>query len=88
MAALGSMFILNTPSKVAVNWFRKESVNIVTFTGILATLVSITIGAALPAFILGDDASVDDVKTFLMYQAIIISVPMVALAILFRERPD
>lgn len=52
LAAIGNIFILNTPSKVALNWFGQQRVNIVTFTGILATLLSITAGASVPGFII------------------------------------
>lgn len=53
LAAIGSIFLLNTPSKVALNWFRQERVGIVTFTGILINLLSITLGASAPSFIIG-----------------------------------
>lgn len=52
LAAFGNIFILNTPSKLALNWFSSEKVNIVTFTGILATLLSVTIGASVPGFLI------------------------------------
>jgi MFS family permease len=88
LAAVGNIFILNTPSKVALNWFRKERAGIVTFTGILLSLLSITIGAAVPGFIIDEDTSVEGVKSFLFYEAVIVTVPMVALAVLFREKPS
>ena len=52
LAAIGNIFVLNTPSKVALNWFSKEKVGIVTFTGILGALLSNTIGASVPSFII------------------------------------
>lgn len=51
LAALGNIVVLNTPSKVALNWFRKERVGIVTFTGVLGSIISNTIGASVPSFI-------------------------------------
>ena len=49
LAAIGNIFILNSPSKVAINWFRSSAVNLVAFTWIGFKLLSITIGAALLA---------------------------------------
>lgn len=58
LAAIGNIFILNTPSKVALNWFSKERVDIVTFSGILVGLLSITIGASVPSFLIDKNTSV------------------------------
>lgn len=58
LAALGNIFILNTPSKVALNWFRKDRVSIITFTGILASQLSVTIGASVPGFIIDKKTSI------------------------------
>lgn len=52
LASIGNIFVLNTPSKVALNWFRHEKVGIVTFTGILINLLSLTFGASVPSFII------------------------------------
>lgn len=66
LAAIGNIFVLNTPSKVALNWFHKDRVNIVTFTGILATLLSITLGASVPGLLIDKTTSIADIKQFLM----------------------
>jgi hypothetical protein len=52
LGSIGNIFVLNTPSKVALNWFRQEKVGIVTFTGILINLLSLTFGASVPSFII------------------------------------
>lgn len=67
LAATGSIFVLNTPSKLALNWFRKERVNIVAFTGILATLLSLTIGASIPGFLIDKNTTQGEIRQFLMY---------------------
>lgn len=54
LAAIGNIFVLNTPSKMAINWFKSTQVNIVSFTGILFNLLSITLGAAVPGFFIND----------------------------------
>lgn len=54
LAAIGNIFILNTPSKMALNWFKSEKVNIVGFTGILFNLLSVTLGASIPGFLIDD----------------------------------
>ena len=53
LAAIGNIFVFNTPSQVALNWFKQDQVGIVTFTGILLNLLSITFGASAPSFIVG-----------------------------------
>ena len=58
LAAIGNIFILNTPSQVALNWFSKDKVGIVTFTGILLNLLSITFGASVPSFIIDKQSSI------------------------------
>lgn len=87
LAAIGNIFIFNTPSQVALNWFKQDQVGIVTFTGILLNLLSITFGASVPSFIVGKSSSVDDIKRFLFVEAIIISIPVILLAFLFKNRP-
>ena len=84
LAAVGNIFILNTPSKLAINWFSKERVGIVTFTGILMNLLSITIGASTPTLFINENTSVDEVKTFLFWEAVAVTIPMLLLAVLFR----
>jgi len=88
LAAVGNIFVLNTPSQVALNWFRQDKVGIVTFTGILINLVSITVGASVPSFIIDKQSTVDDIKRFLFVEAIIVSIPIIILALLFKNRPD
>jgi hypothetical protein len=63
LAAIGNIFVLNTPSKLAIHWFKSDKVNIVSSTGILFTLLSITLGASIPGFLISDNGStVADVK--------------------------
>jgi fucose permease len=88
LAAIGNIFILNTPSKLAINWFSSSKVNIVAFTGILFTLLSITLGASLPGFLINDsDSTADDVRELLFYEACIVTVPYIFLIILFKDHP-
>ena len=66
LAAIGNIAVLNTPSKVALNWFRKERVGIVTFTGVLGSIISNTIGASVPSYIIKKSSTVDEVRQFLI----------------------
>jgi len=50
LASIGNIFVVNTPSKIAANWFRSDKVNLVAFLGILISLISVTAGASLPGF--------------------------------------
>lgn len=64
LAAFGNLFILNTPMKVAVSWFKPVSVPNIIFMTVLANLVSATLGAAIPGLILPKDPSVKQIKDF------------------------
>lgn len=89
LAAIGNIFILNTPSKLAISWFKSSRVNIVAFTGILFNLLSITLGAAVPGFLIKEDTgTIEHVQELLLYEAIIITVPYILLMIFFRDTPD
>lgn len=73
---------------MAVNWFKSDKVGIVSSTGILFTLLSITLGAALPGFFIDDNTStVDDVKKLLFLEACVVTVPYIFLVIFFRDHP-
>ena len=66
LGAIGNIFILNTPSKVAINWFGPKQVGLISVLGVVATLISATAGAALPGFFIDKKSSVSDIKTFLI----------------------
>jgi drug/metabolite transporter (DMT)-like permease len=88
-AAIGNIFILNTPSKLALNWFKSSQVNIVSFTGILFNLLSVTLGASLPGYFINDTSSTaDDVKRLLFLEACVITVPYIFLVFFFRDKPE
>lgn len=88
LAAIGNIFILNTPSKMAINWFKSEQVNIVSFTGILFNLLSVTLGASLPGYLINDATGTeDDVKRLLFMEACVVTVPYIFLVIFFRDNP-
>jgi len=64
-------------------------VNIVAFAGIGLNLCSITIGAALPGFVIKkDESTIEDVRNLLFWEAIIISVPLILLMIFFKNNPE
>lgn len=87
-AAFGNLFILNTPMKVAVNWFKPASVPNIIFMTVLANLVSSTLGAAIPGLVLPKNPSVEQIKNLVFMEAIVITVPLVVLIILFKDKPD
>lgn len=82
LSAIGNIFILNSPSQLANTWFRPVLVPVITSLCVLATQMSITLGAAIPALILGNNPSKDSIESFLFYEAVITS-GMVGLLILF-----
>lgn len=77
LAAVGNIFILNTPSKVALNWFSTDRVPICHLHGHLATLISLTIGASIPGFLIDEDSLPQEIKDFLFIEAIVVTVPYI-----------
>lgn len=65
LAALGNIFILNSPSKMAANWFKTESIPNTVFLAVLANLISITLGASVPGLVLTENSTQDNITFFL-----------------------
>ena len=87
LAAIGNIFILNSPSKLASQWFRPEVIPAVISLAVLSSNISITLGGALPALILGSTAKKDDFINFFYLEAIIVTVPIFLMIILLRNKP-
>ena len=49
LAAIGNIFIINSPSKMATLWFRPSVVARVTALGVMANLASNGLGVVLPS---------------------------------------
>jgi hypothetical protein len=64
-SAIGGIFILNTPSRLAINWFRSENVPYVTFIGVLVNLVSMALGLTIPGIVISPSSSEGDIIGFL-----------------------
>ena len=54
LASIGNVFILNSPSILATNWFKPSSIPGIISFAVLANLISMTLGAGLPGLILID----------------------------------
>jgi hypothetical protein len=87
LAAFGNLFVLNSAIKVAVNWFNPSNIPNVIFLAVLANQISMTLGAALPGLILNTNPTVDEIKTLVFYEAIVISAPLVLMIALYRDKP-
>jgi MFS family permease len=88
LSAIGGIFILNTPSRLAITWFKFETVPFITFTGVLINLVSMALGLTIPGALITPDSSKENISSFLRLEAIIVTVPFIILAILIREKPE
>lgn len=65
LSAIGGIFILNTPSRLALNWFKSESVPLVTFTLVLVNVVSMGLGLTIPGWIIKADSTITDIIDFI-----------------------
>ena len=52
LAAIGNIFILNSPSLLATNWFKPSSIPGIISLSVLANLISVGLGASLPGLVL------------------------------------
>jgi hypothetical protein len=53
----------------------------------LCNLISITVGAAAPGLFISKNSSIQDIQSFLKWEAIILSVTMGLAIIFLRDRP-
>jgi len=52
------LFVMNSASKITMNWFRSEVMTIVTFGSVLATFVSLAASLGLPGLMLDSKSTV------------------------------
>ena len=84
LAAFGNIFILNSPSKLASQWFRPQTVPAIISIAVLFSNISITLGAAVPGLVIGEDAHADEIINFLRLEAIVISGPIILMIVFLR----
>jgi hypothetical protein len=84
LSAIGSIFVFNSPVKMAVNWFKSSTVPKIIFLAVISNLLSVTIGASVPGLILKEDSTPDEIIYFLRLEAIVVSVPFIILLIFIR----
>jgi hypothetical protein len=89
LTAFGNIFILNTPGKIATNWFPSSSVSLVTFLGISFGIISNSIGVSVPGFFINENTStVEDIRKLLLIEAFVVTTPLILLMIFFRDNPE
>ena len=87
LAAVGNIFIMNSPSKLATQWFEPRNIPAIISLSILATNISSLLGGILPGLILSSNSTTEDIRRFLMIEAIVVTVPMVLVGIFLKEKP-
>lgn len=86
-AAVGNIFIINSPSKFASTWFRPSVVARITTLGVMCTMGSMALGVALPPYFVNSKSTKSQIQNMLIYEAIIVSIPSIILLILFKNKP-
>ncbi|CAM6002186.1 unnamed protein product [Sphagnum balticum] len=86
--AIGGIFTLNTPNKVAFNWFRSDMVPMITVVGVFMNVFSGAVGAAVPGFFVSPKSSQDDIIRLFRIIAVIVTIPIILLFLFFRDKPD
>jgi MFS family permease len=88
LCGFGYLFVMNSASKVTMNWFRSEVMTSVTFVSALSTMLSLSFSSVIPGFLLDSSSTKEDVTYFLRFEAILITVPFILLTLFFREKPE
>jgi putative copper export protein len=87
LASCGNIFIINSPSKIANAWFRPSIVAIVTSLGIMFNLASNSLAVILPSFFVNSSSTKEDVIQLILFEAIIVSVPLIIMIVFLRDKP-
>jgi hypothetical protein len=77
----------NSPSKIANAWFRPSIVAIVTSLGIMFNLASNSLAVILPSFFVNSSSTKEDVIQLILFEAIIVSVPLIIMIVFLRDKP-
>lgn len=88
LAAVGNIFIINSPSKMANVWFKPSMVAMITTLGVMSNLASNAVGVVFPSFFVNSNSNAQDIEDLLLYEAIIVSVPCMACLLLMRKKPS
>ena len=67
LSGSSGLVIMNSASKITLNWFRKDVLTFVTFFSVLASYISIAGGLFVPAFLVNSNSSRDDFEYFLRF---------------------
>ena len=84
MSGGSGLVIMNSASKIALNWFRAEMLTVVIFATVLSTLVSIAAGLFVPSFLLDEASTQEDVIDFLRFEALLVTIPFLLLVIFIK----
>lgn len=87
LAAIGNIFIINSPSKMANVWFRPSKVAIITTIGVMSSLASNALGVVFPTLFVNSSSTEDDVEKLLLVEAGIVSFPLLLMLLLLRKKP-
>ena len=90
LTGIGAMILINSVSRVTVEWFRAEILSSVTFPCVMTTVLSQTTSIILPGLFLSSASSAEDIIAFLRVIAIIVTGPSLLLIIVFviKDKPD
>ncbi|XP_018570609.1 feline leukemia virus subgroup C receptor-related protein 2-like [Anoplophora glabripennis] len=89
--AVGQIFVLSIPSKVASVWFGANEVSTACAIAVLGTQLGAAIGSVLPPFLVKSDNDSDvgdNLYNMMMVNAILSCVVFVIVIVFFRARPD
>ena len=84
MSGGSGLVIMNSASKIVLNWFRAEMLTVVIFATVLSTLVSIAAGLFVPSFLLDEASTQEDVIDFLRFEALLVTIPFLLLVIFIK----
>ena len=87
LSAIGNIFLIGSPTMFAINWFDAGSAPKVISATVLFNLLSSGLGGALGGLMLPNDATKEQIMSFLKLEAIIVTIPYIIFMLLFKEQP-
>jgi hypothetical protein len=88
ISAMGNVFILNSPTILANNWFSASEMPGIISIAVLSNMVSIILGSCIPGFVIHESENVaKNIQNFLIGEACVISAGLLPLILFLRDKP-
>lgn len=85
LIALSQIFVLPVPAILSEKWFTNEERVVANGIGFFSSITGLSLGFLVSCFYIGSDKN--KVSSFLFYQAILLSLPVIFAFLFIRNEP-